>query len=130
MTAGAHETSTIDRTRLKQLLTQEQKRFADEHPQSLKLYEQAKKVLLAGVPMNWMVKWAGTFPIFVKSAHGAKFTDVDGREYLDLCLGDTGAMTGHAPAASVEAICKRVGEGTTFMLPTEDAIWVSQELHR
>jgi glutamate-1-semialdehyde 2,1-aminomutase len=80
--------------------------------------------------MNWMVRWAGAFPIFVEAGSGAHFTDVDGHRYLDLCLGDTGAMTGHAPAASVEATVERVRRGTTFMLPTEDALYVGEEMAR
>ena len=122
--------NTIDRARLKNALAQEEQRFITEHPRSQELFERAKASLLGGVPMNWMVKWAGAFPVFVAEASGAHFTDVDGRRYLDLCLGDTGAMTGHAPAASVEAIVERVRRGVTFMLPTEDALWVGEELQR
>jgi glutamate-1-semialdehyde 2,1-aminomutase len=121
---------TIDRGRLKNLLAAEQERFDTAHPRSRALFERAKKSLLGGVPMNWMVRWAWTFPIFVREAAGAHFTDVDGHRYLDLCLGDTGAMTGHAPAASVEAIAAQARRGITFMLPTEDAVWVGEELAR
>src|SRR5689334_4211441 len=78
--------------------------------------------------MNWMVKWAGAFPVFVKEASGAYFTDVDGHDYLDLCLGDTGAMTGHAPEATVKAITEQIKRGSTYMLPTDDALWVGDEL--
>ncbi|GAB4462873.1 MAG: aspartate aminotransferase family protein [Anaerolineae bacterium] len=121
---------TIDRTRLEHLLAQELNRFEAEHPRSKALFEQAKTNLLDGVPMNWMIRWAGAFPVFVKEAGGAYFTDVDDRRYLDLCLGDTGAMTGHAPPAAVEAAIAQLRRGVTFMLPTEDAIWVGQELAR
>lgn len=130
MTAGSGSTRTVDRMRLKRLLEEEQQRFVSEHPVSLKMFERAKSSLLGGVPMNWMIKWAGAFPLFVKSARGARFTDVDSKEYLDLCLGDTGAMTGHAPEAAVEAVSARVRNGTTFMLPTEDSLWVAEELQR
>ncbi|MGC1490796.1 MAG: transaminase, partial [Candidatus Acidiferrum sp.] len=80
--------------------------------------------------MNWMNKWAGAFPVFVKSAAGAHFTDVDGRDYVDLCLGDTGAMTGHSPQAVIDAVARRAREGMTLMLPTEDALWVGEDLQR
>src|SRR5258708_34446299 len=80
--------------------------------------------------MNWMKKWAGAFPVFVAYAKGAHFTDVDGREYVDLCLGDTAAMTGHSPDAVTDAVAKQVREGITLMLPTEDSIWVAEELKR
>jgi len=121
---------TIDRTRLRSLMQREEKRFADERPRSRELFTRAKHSLLSGVPMNWMVKWAGPFPVFVKEASGARFVDVDGHEYVDLCLGDTGAMTGHSPQAAVEAIIEQARRGITLMLPTEDSIWVGEELAR
>jgi hypothetical protein len=76
--------------------------------------------------MSWMKKWVGPFPLFVKSALGAHFTDVDDRDYIDLCLGDTGAMTGHSPAIVADVISRRVREGITLMLPTEDSVWVGE----
>jgi len=118
----------IDRTRLASLMKREQQRFIDEHPKSKALFERAGKSLLGGVPMNWMVKWAGAFPPFVHEAQGAHFTDVDGHKYIDLCLGDTGAMTGHSPAATVESIEKQARRGITLMLPSEDAVIVGEEL--
>ena len=121
---------TIDRARLQAALQREEERFVAEHPRSKALFERARATFLYGVPMNWMVRWGGAFPIFVQEGSGAHFTDVDGRRYLDLCLGDTGAMTGHAPPLAVEAIIERVRHGVTFMLPTEDALWVGEELVR
>lgn len=121
---------SIDRHHLVALLTQERQRFVETHPRSRALFERAQKSLLAGVPMNWMVRWAGDFPVFVQAGQGAHFTDVDGHSYLDLCLGDTGAMTGHSPAPTVQAITAQLSRGLTFMLPTEDAIWVGEELSR
>jgi glutamate-1-semialdehyde 2,1-aminomutase len=122
--------TTIDRDRLKALREREEKRFVAEHPRSAELYRRAQSSLLGGVPMNWMNKWAGAFPVFVAQASGAHFIDVDGREYVDLCLGDTGAMTGHSPKAVADAVARQVREGITLMLPTEDAVWVGEELQR
>jgi glutamate-1-semialdehyde 2,1-aminomutase len=122
--------TSIDRSKLQALREREEKRFVEEHPRSAELYRRAHGSLLGGVPMNWMKKWAGAFPVFVAQASGAHFTDVDGREYVDLCLGDTGAMTGHSPKAVADAVARRVREGITFMLPTEDAVWVGEELQR
>jgi glutamate-1-semialdehyde 2,1-aminomutase len=121
---------TIHRERLNRLREREEKRFVAEHPRSAELYRRAESSLLGGVPMNWMKKWAGAFPVFVKHAKGAHFTDVDGHEYVDLCLGDTGAMTGHSPDALVDAVSKRVRDGITFMLPTEDALYVGEDLKK
>src|SRR5207302_628034 len=120
----------IKRDKLKELSYREQHRFMAEHPTSAAMFRAAQDSLLGGVPMNWMRKWAGEFPIFVVRAKGAHFTDVDGREYVDLCLGDTGAMTGHSPDVVADEIAKRVREGITLMLPTEDSLWVGAELKR
>ncbi len=100
------------------------------HPRSRALFAQAGVNLLGGVPMNWMTRWPGAFPLFVSDAKGAHLRDVDGIDYIDFCLGDTGAMTGHAPDAAVAAIAGRAALGSTLMLPTEDAIWVGAELAR
>ena len=121
---------TIDRSRLASLMQREQKKFVDERPKSKTLFDRARKSLLAGVPMNWMVKWAGAFPPFVREAQGAHFFDVDGHRYTDFCLGDTGAMTGHSPFATVKAVEEQSRRGITLMLPSEDAIFVAEELQK
>ena len=86
---------SIDRDRLKALHAEEEQRFVDLHPTSARLAREAGEHLLAGVPMPWMTRWPGSFPLFVQSAGGGHFTDVDGIDHVDLCLGDTGSMTGH-----------------------------------
>src|SRR6266446_1909164 len=121
---------SIDRDRLQSLMQSEQKKFIDERPKSKALFERARKSLLGGVPMNWMAKWAGAFPPFVREAQGAHFYDVDGHRYVDLCLGDTGAMTGHSPSATVKAVEEQVRRGITLMLPNEDAVFVGEELQK
>lgn len=120
----------MDKTKLETLLRIEEQKFHAEHPQSYALYQRAKKSLHGGVPMLWMIRWAGSFPVFVKEAQGAHFTDVDGHDYIDFCLGDTGAMTGHAPEATLRAIIAQAARGITLMLPYEDVIWVGEELQR
>ena len=120
----------IDRDRLQALHQAEEQRFVTDHPRSAALAEEASGHLLAGVPMPWMTRWPGAFPIFFDTASGARVTDVDGREYVDLCLGDTGAMTGHALPEVAEAIYDRARTGITTMLPSTDAAWVAGELSR
>ena len=120
----------LDRDRLADLLEQEEGRFVEDHPGSQRLFERGEKALLGGVPMPWMTEWASPFPVFAADAEGARFEDVDGNEYVDLCLGDTGAMTGHSPEPTVKAVADRASRGITLMLPTEDASWVAAELGR
>src|SRR5262244_2521860 len=121
---------TLDRIRLQSLMEREQRKFITDRPKSAALFERARKSLLGGVPMNWMAKWAGAFPPFVREAQGAHFYDVDGHRYIDFCLGDTGAMTGHSPSATVKAIEQQSRRGITLMLPSEDAIYVGEELQK
>ncbi len=118
----------INREHLAALTELEKARFLATHPKSGELFEQAKKVMPGGVPMSWMAKWPGAYPVFIENALGARFEDVDGNSYIDFCLGDTGSMTGHSPAATVAAIRDQAGRGITAMLPTADAVAVSTEL--
>jgi glutamate-1-semialdehyde 2,1-aminomutase len=118
----------INRDRLLSLMESETKKFVADRPKSAAMFERAQKSLLGGVPMNWMAKWAGAFPPFVAEAHGAELVDVDGHRYVDFCLGDTGAMTGHSPHATILAAQQQLATGITTMLPNEDAIYVGEEL--
>jgi glutamate-1-semialdehyde 2,1-aminomutase len=122
---------SIDRTHLTSLLARERARYEAEHPRSRELFGQADH-LFGRVPMTWMGMWSGGFPLYLDSAHGNRITDVDGHTYVDFALGDTGAMAGHSPRATAEAVTRRMGElgGITTMLPTGDAEWVAAELAR
>ncbi|MFP5334641.1 MAG: transaminase [Actinomycetes bacterium] len=116
--------------RLAQLTAAETERFVAARPRSRELATRALDHMPGGVPMSWMAKWPGPFPVFVEEAHGAHFTCVDGVDHVDLCLGDTGAMVGHSPAATVAAVREQVARGITAMLPTEDAVVAAEELSR
>ncbi len=120
--------TVINREHLKKLRAIEDARFLNSHKKSAAEFERSKKVMHEGVPMSWMAKWPGDHAVFVKSAKGAHFQDIDGNDYIDFCLGDTGSMTGHSPDATVAAITAQASKGITAMLPTEDASIVSAEL--
>jgi len=122
---------TIDRTRLAELTERESQAFIAARPKSKAAYERAEH-LFGRVPMTWMNKKSGAFPIYLDRAHGNRVWDIDGHEYIDFALGDTGSMAGHSHPAVVEAVQRRIGElgGLTTMLPTEDAEWVGAELSR
>jgi glutamate-1-semialdehyde 2,1-aminomutase len=124
--------TAIDRSRLRQLLADERAAFAAAHPRSAAAYADAQPHLLGGVPMTWMNMAAGGFPLYLARARGARVTDIDDHEYIDFALGDTGAMAGHSPQPTVEAIVRRVQDegGITAMMPTYDAAWVGAELAR
>ncbi|MER3394193.1 MAG: aminotransferase class III-fold pyridoxal phosphate-dependent enzyme, partial [Microcella pacifica] len=123
--------TVIDRTRLTELAEREQAAFAAARPRSRAAYESADH-LFGRVPMTWMNKKSSAFPVYLDRAQGNRVWDIDGHEYIDFALGDTGAMAGHSHPAVVEAVQRRIGEqgGLTTMLPTEDAEWVGAELSR
>src|SRR4051795_5438326 len=106
-----------DRRRLEALLAREREAFAAAHPRSRELAARARESLLMGVPMPWMAKWAGGAPVFLAEARGSRVTDVDGIEYVDVALGDTGSMPGHSPQPTVDAIIARARDrgGITTM---------------
>ncbi len=122
---------TINRARLEALLAREREQFTATHPRSQALFERARKSLLGGVPMNWMERWPGGFPIFVEEANGAHFIDVDGHELRRLLprrhgRDDRSLARGHGRGDRRSAR----GAASRTMLPTEDAIWVGEELAR
>jgi glutamate-1-semialdehyde 2,1-aminomutase len=119
----------INREKLASLNLREQQTFQARNPKSKAAFEKADH-LFGKVPMTWMNKKAGGFPIYLDRAVGNRIWDIDGNQYIDFALGDTGAMAGHSAPAVVEAIVNRVKNqgGLTTMLPTEDAEWVAKNL--
>ena len=122
----------MNRDRLRALLDRERATYARTHPRSAAAYAEGQSHLLGGVPMTWMNMAAGGFPLYLRSARGSRVTDIDDREYIDFALGDTGAMAGHSPQPTVEAVVRRIQDegGITAMMPTYDAAWVGAELAR
>jgi glutamate-1-semialdehyde 2,1-aminomutase len=120
--------TTAQREQLAGLIARERETYERDHARSRELHADARGSLLAGVPMSWMAMWVGGFPLYLDRAVGATIVDVDGHEYADFCLGDTGAMAGHSPEPTMRAIAQM--EGITTMLPTEDGAWVGAELAR
>src|SRR4051812_34110107 len=108
-------TSGVAPERVAALLDRERAAFADAHPRSHAAWLDGRKHLLGGVPMTWMLKAAGGFPVFLDRAEGARVRDIDGHDYVDFSLGDTGAMAGHSPPPVVAAVrppLREVGGGT------------------
>ncbi|MHC2242431.1 hypothetical protein [Bradyrhizobium elkanii] len=99
MTAATAERTGV----LNRLLDAEQERFRALHPRSAAAWQEGRQHYLYGGPSHWMRRWAGGFPVYAEEAQGAHIRDIDGRDYIDFCLGDTGGMCGHAPEAVTEA---------------------------
>ena len=120
----------VSSDRVSVLQAREDAVFAESHQRSLELRERARGSMPFGVPMSWMATLYDHAPLFVESGDGATFTDVDGHRYIDFSLGITVASAGHTPEPVIRAVTERIARGTQFQLPTEDAIFLSEELAR
>ncbi len=120
----------IDNARVRSLKAREDDRFHAERPQSLALWQRARNVMPNGVPMAWHRGSYHHLPVWVSEGRGAKFTDVDGHVYSDFNIADMSMFCGYAPEPVLRAVSERMARGNQFLLPTEDAITVSEELTR
>ncbi len=122
--------SVVDAARTRELKSAEDLRFADAHPNSIRMLSRAERVMPNGVPMAWLRGSYHHPPMFVDEGKGAHFRDIDGNDYVDFNIADMSMFCGYAPEPLVEAISERMRGGNQFLLPTEDSIWVSEELGR
>ena len=129
MTTSTHSHATgVSPERVAALTARERVAYAQRNPNSKALAERAAQHLLFGVPLHWMNDWATPFALQVDRAQGAHLTDVDGHQLVDFCLGDTGAMFGHAPPAVMDALRVQSARGCTTMLSGADACVVGEML--
>ncbi|HUG63284.1 MAG TPA: transaminase [Methylomirabilota bacterium] len=112
--------AVLPRPNVDAVLAAERRRYEERNPASRALAEAAGRHFPGGVPLHWMRDWGTPFPLSVRTAVGADLTDADGHVLADFCLGDTGAMFGHAPPPVVAAIAAAAGRGLTAMMPSED----------
>lgn len=103
------------------LLAAEQHAYCQRRPRSCDARQRSADGFLDSVPLHWMLDWPMPAPLIVARARGSRLQDIDGNDILDLCLGDTGAMFGHAPAPIVRALADCAERGLTTMLPSSDA---------
>lgn len=118
----------ISDDKLKQLWQKESELFKKKTPHSSHTFCEAQEIMLNGVPMPWMGDWGTPYPVFVDQATGNRIIDIDGNEYIDFCLGDTGAMFGHSPDPVIKAVKDQICNGITTMLPTKDSLFIGREL--
>jgi glutamate-1-semialdehyde 2,1-aminomutase len=111
--------------RLDALIEDETEAFVARQPRSRELTERARH-LAGGVTSNWQI--AEPQAVWISHGKGSKVYDVDGFEYSDFHGGYGVSLAGHAHPAVVEAVRRRVTQGTHFAQPTEDAIVVADNL--
>jgi glutamate-1-semialdehyde 2,1-aminomutase len=116
----------IDRERIKELTSREEKRLDERTGKSAEMYRRANVTLAAGVASSYQVR--DPWPIYLERGDGPKVWDVDGNEMDDFHNGFGSMVQGHAHPAIGRAIVERYSQGTHFAAPTEDAIVVGEEL--
>lgn len=120
----------VNDEQLQKLRAREDAVFFERTKKSKEAYDNAQEMLFNGTPTPWMGDWGTQHPIFVDRASGNRLVDIDGNEYIDFCLGDTGAMFGHSPEATAEIVTKQVRKGITTMMPTLDSLEIGKELSK
>jgi glutamate-1-semialdehyde aminotransferase len=120
----------IDPGRVADLKAREDARFAEAHPRCIEAGSRALRVMPNGVPMSWLRTSYDHLPLWVDRAEGSRFRDLDGHEYADFNIADMSMFAGYGPEPVVEAVARRVADGSQFLLPSEDSIWVAEELAR
>ena len=117
---------TIDPTKLAKLIETEEAEFNARHHGSRDMTERARTSLAGGVASSWQA--TDPHPIWLADGHGSKVVDVDGNEYVDFHNGYGAVAVGHAHPEIAKTISDRIGRGSHFAQPTEDAVVVGEHL--
>jgi glutamate-1-semialdehyde 2,1-aminomutase len=120
----------IDPAKVRELKAREDAAFEAARPRSAALWRQGRAVMPNGVPMSWLRDSYDHAPLFVDGGAGSHFSDADGFDYADFNIADMSMFAGYAPEPVVDAVARRIAAGSQFMLPSEDSVWVAQELAR
>ncbi len=118
----------IDRDRIRELTTREERRLDDRTPGSHEMYERASKTLVNGVSSSYQVR--DPWPLYLAKGDGPRVWDVDGNVMLDFHNGFGSMVQGHGHPAISKAVSERVELGTHFAAPVEDDVVVGEELAR
>lgn len=92
--------------------------------ESEKYFKKAQKLIPGGV--NSPVRAFKPYPFFTKSAKGSHLTDVDGKEYIDYCMGYGPLILGHAPMQVIEAVQDQLGRGTLYGTPSPQEVELAE----
>ena len=90
-------------------------------------WARAQKVLPGGVnsPVRSFKSVPGD-PLFFKEAKGCRFTDEDGKQYIDWCLSWGPLILGHADPEVHAAALEAVNEGASFGAPSRREVLLAE----
>ena len=121
-------TTKLDRARIAELTEREQRLLNERTGGSRALYERARRALAGGVASAYQAR--DPWPIYLERGSGSRVWDVDGTEMIDFHNGFGSMPQGHAHPAITRAVRERLELGTHFAAPTEDAVYVAEELEK
>ena len=121
----ATQTAAALSVRLDGLIEAETERFLARQARSREMSRSATS-LAGGATSSWQL--AEPHAVWISHGAGSRIQDVDGNEYSDFHGGYGVSLAGHAHPAIVAAVRDRVGRGTHFAQPVEDAVVVADNL--
>ena len=87
-------------------------RYLSKTPKSEKLYDEAKRVLPAGV--SYFLRYIEPYPFYTARAKGSKLYDVDGNQYVDFWIGHYTLILGHSPHIIMREVRRQLDKGVHF----------------
>jgi glutamate-1-semialdehyde 2,1-aminomutase len=112
--------------KLDELIARKESELADRQPGSIAFADRARRVLAGGVACSWHMLDPHT--MYGSRGAGSHIVDLDGNDFVDMHCGFGVMVAGHANPKVVEAVRRRVAEGTHFALPVEDTVAVAEHL--
>ncbi len=103
-------------------------RYTQRTPESLRLYEEARKHMPGGVPGN--AGFRPPYPLYVERARGPFLWDVDGNQYVDALIGGGPHILGHSPPAVMNAVAKQLSWGTSTIAPSPNALALANRIRK
>jgi glutamate-1-semialdehyde aminotransferase len=101
-------------------------------PRTLEWWERNERNIVAGGqrhkrPVKYLLRGG---PAFAVRAKGARFWDVDEREFIDYLLGYGPIVLGHADDEVNAAVTDQLGRGSLFSVESTLAVELAEELRR
>jgi glutamate-1-semialdehyde 2,1-aminomutase len=97
-----------------------------ESPASRALYEEACKYIPGGT--SRLHNYFHPNPIYIRSGHGCRITDVDGVERIDFLNNMTSLIHGHAHPHITGALVEQLARGTAYSEPCEAEVALARLL--
>jgi glutamate-1-semialdehyde 2,1-aminomutase len=100
---------------LESAVAEAEQRYVAANPESARLNQSARAAMPGGNTRTTL--HYGPFPLAIRSASGAKVTDVDGHSYVDFINEHTAGVFGHSEPVIQAALKQAIDDGITLGAP-------------